>query len=65
MNKIPATTREPNPLPPNLITVEALSRAWQIRPDTLRAWCRTGKLGHIKIGRKLMICVESLPRGKA
>ena len=70
MNKIPATTREStNPLPPsllpNLITIEALSRAWQIRPDTLRAWTRTGKLKSIRIGRKILIDVASLPRAEA
>ena len=69
MNKTPATDSDAlNPLPrsliPNLVSVQALAGAWRVREDTLRAWARAGKIRSVKIGRKILIDVASLPNAK-
>ena len=57
--------RPNTPEVPALISVEALSQHWGVRADTIRAWVRADKIKAIRIGRKLLIDVESLPRAEA
>ena len=50
---------------PSLISVEGLAGHWKISPDTVRLWCRTNKIKSIRIGRKILIDVDSLPSAES
>ncbi len=45
---------------PKVIGVEALAREWRIKPRTLQAWARTGKLPARKAGRLIVFDVRDL-----
>ena len=48
---------------PQLVSVESLSKAWGVRPGTVREWLRTGKLPKpVYIGRKPLIPLAELQR---
>ena len=66
MNRPSKRTNPPTPDPalPSLISVEGLAEHWRVRPDTVRHWCRTKEIKSVKIGRKILIDVESLPQPK-
>ena len=66
MKKSPrVNTTTPNPVLPSLVSVEGLAGHWQVSPDTVRLWCRTNKIKSIRIGRKILIDVDSLPGAKS
>jgi len=50
---------------PALCTVEAVAKQWGVKQDTIRSWVRAGKIESTKIGRLVLIRVESLPHAKA
>ena len=58
-------TPAPNTEIPALCTVEAVANQWGVKADTIRSWVRAGKIESTKIGRLVLIRVESLPHGKA
>lgn len=47
---------------PSLISVQALSAAWGIKPATLRLWARNGTLPAIKIGRLVLFDRQAILR---
>ena len=49
---------------PALVSVEGLADHWAVSADTVRLWCRTKKIKSIRIGRKILIDVKSLPSAK-
>ena len=36
--------------PRSLVTLDALAKSWSLRVETVRAWCRSGKLPAVRIG---------------
>lgn|GEM_PF-1575744 len=45
---------------PGLVTVDQLSRAWGVKPATLRSWARKGRIRSIKIGNTLLFRIADL-----
>ena len=47
---------------PDLLTVETLAEKWSLRPGTIRAWARRGKIPSRKMGRLLVFDTEELAK---
>ena len=45
---------------PELLTVEVLAERWHIKPGTIRAWARRGRIPSRKMGRLLVFDVREL-----
>jgi excisionase family DNA binding protein len=43
-----------NSAPARYFSVESLSRVLDVKPDTLRKWCREGRLEHVRLGDRLI-----------
>ena len=44
-----------NPIYPEMISIKEVSRRCGLSYDILRKWCLSGKIVHIRVGKKILI----------